>query len=246
MKKFVVMLFFCLFLFSLVSSAGIDSLNEQVGSVSGKVQDKVGQIEETKETLSVKETRDAYLKKQLVTILENKPFFKQVIATHRKISPYTDPAIEFFVGMTPVFSLFFVLVLVIWFFLVKYYFTIYDILRDFSTFSDLTSFVISFGFFIILIVLQFFQDFSIFLANKVTSLISFFTSPIMQVLGFVIFVVAMVFLSKFSKQVRVLVRYIRMWKYKQGIDSKQTELLSRQEGATKVVETIAKAVVDKK
>jgi hypothetical protein len=94
-------------------------------------------------------------------------------------------------------------------------------------------------------VLQFFQSFSLFVSNKIVIVTEFLSSPIMKIFAFVVFIVAMVFLSKFSKQVRVLARYIRMKINKNNLENKQKDLIERQESATKNAETISKAMIGK-
>jgi len=244
MKKvdYLAFVFLLIFLASFVFAAsGIDQV---VDSIDNKVQGATSQVETVQKTLTNQEVRDEYLKKQWVSLFENMPVFKKIISVYRTVSPYTDPTLEYVVGMVPTLSLFFILVLVIWFFLIKYFFTIYEVLRDFSTFSNGTSMVISFCFFVILVVLQFFQSISIFLANKIVALTEFLTSPIMKVVAFVVFVVVIIFLSKFSKEVNVFARYVRMQNYKRKKESEEEERNTRQERATRKVETYAEAMTE--
>lgn len=233
--------FLIIFLASFVFAAsGIDQV---AGSLDNKVQDAASQVDTAQKTLTNQQLRDEYLKKQWVSLIETKPGLKQILEGYRKVSPYSDPILEYIVGMAPELSLFFILVLVIWFFLVKYYFTIYEVLRDFSTFSDWASLAISFCIFGILLVLRLFQSLSIFFANALVALTEFLTSPVMKVIAFVVFVVAIGFLSKFSKQVKVLARHIRMQNVKRKKENEEEDLLNRQRNATENVEKIAKAVI---
>lgn len=225
--------FLIIFLAGFVFAAsGVDQVAD---SLDNKIQDVASQVDTTQKTLTNQQLRDAYLKKQWISLIETKPGLKQILEGYRKVSPYSDPAINYCIGMAPELSLFFILVLVIWFFLVKYYFTFYHILRDFSTFSETAALVISVCIFGILLILKFFQSLSLFLANALVSLTEFLTSPVMKVLAFFIFVVVVIFLSKFSKEVRVVVAKIRKAQEKK-------ELLSRQEMATRKIEAIANAV----
>jgi hypothetical protein len=248
MKKsgYLGLVFLFILVLGFVSAIDTSSIDQQFNSVDEKVQDVTSKVETTKSIVTNEDVRNAYLKKQLVSILEDKPFFKQVISGYRKISPYSNPIVEFAMGMTPELSLFFILVLVIWFFLVKYYFTTYDVLNDLSLFSKSTTILISLSFFCILLLLRIFQSISLFLANKLVALTEFLTSPIMKIVSFVVFVVGIIFLSKFSKEVKILARYIRMKINKSERENKEKELLSRQESATKVAETIAKAMTGEK
>jgi hypothetical protein len=242
MQKSWCFIFAVLFLVGLVSAIDTSSIDQQFNSVDQRVQNITSQVDTAKTTITNEDVRNAYLKKQLGLILENQTGFKQVISGYRKVSPYTTPVIEFAVGMTPIFSLFFILVLVIWFFLVKYYFTTYEVLNDFDMFSKSTSILVSLSFFLILLLLRVFQGLSIFLANKLVDLTEFLTSPIMKIIAFVVFVVGIVFLSKFSKEVKVFARYIRMKVNKSDKEGKEKELLARQESATRAAEKIAKAM----
>lgn len=243
-KGYLVLGLLVVILFSFVSSLDSNALRDQVNSIEDKVDSATSKVDTTKETITNQEVRDAYLKKQWVSILENKPIFKQIIDGYRKISPYTNPTLEYVIGMVPALSLFFVLVLVIWFFLVKYYFTSYEVLRDMSAFSKWTSLALSLCFFVILVVLQFFQNISLFLANKIVSLTEFLTSPIMKVFAFILFVVGIIFLSKFSKEILVFARYIRMRNYKRKKESEERDRNARQERATENIEKISKAMIE--
>lgn len=242
MQKNWCLIFVFVLLVGFVSAIDTSSIDQQFNSVDQKVHNITSQVDTAKTTLPNEDVRNAYLKKQLGLVLENKTGLKQVISAYRKAAPYTNPAIEFFVGMTPVFSLFFVLVLVIWFFLVKYYFTFYAILRDFSTFSNRTSFIISFGVFIILLIVEFFQTVSIFLANQVVNLTEFLTSPIMKIIAFVVFVVAIVFLSKFSKQVIIIAKSIRKNLQERRKYQEEELLAERQEKVIENLEETSKAM----
>jgi hypothetical protein len=204
-------LFLLIFLVGfVVAASGIDQVAD---SIDNKVQDVTSQVDTAQKTITNQQLRDAYLKKQWISLLETKPVLKQIIEGYRKVSPYSDPILNYVVGMAPELSLFFILVMVIWFFLVKYYFTIYEVLKDLSTFSNLASAIISLSIFCILVILNFFQSLSILFANYLVKLTEFLTSPVMKVIAFIIFVLVILFLSKFSKQVKVLVRYIRMQRH---------------------------------
>jgi hypothetical protein len=235
-------LFVIILLSSFVSSLDANTLNQQAESVEEKLQDINSQVETTKEILSDEEVRNEYLKKKFVSVLETKPFFNSTLNNYRKISPYTDPSFEYFLGIAPEFSLFFILVSVVWLFLVKYYFAIYGVLRDTTSFSRLASFLISIAGFGILIILNFFQTISLFLANKFVTLTEFLTSPVMKIIFFVFFIVALIFLSKFSREIRVLVRYVRMKMNKSDKEGKEKELLARQESATRAAEETASVI----
>ena len=247
MKKLHCWAFVFVLVFSIVFVSSLDSnyINQQANSIDRQIQNVTSQVDNAQKTLTNQEMRDAYLKTQLSLIVENKTGFKQIISVYRTVSPYTNPTFQYMVGMAPELSLFFVLVLVIWFFLVKYFFTIYEVLRDFSTFSQGVSIAISLCLFAVLIVLQFFQGISLFLANKIVALTELYlTSTAMKVLVFAIFVVAIIFLSKFSKEVNVLARYIRMQNYKRKKEGEEEDRNARQERATRKVETYAKAMVE--
>ncbi len=233
--------FLIIFLASFVFAAsGIDQV---AGSIDNKVQDAASLVDNTQKTLTNQQLRDVYLKKQWVSLIETKPGLKQILEGYRKISPYSDPILEYAIGMVPELSLFFILVLVIWFFLVKYYSTIYEVLNDLEMFSKLTSILVSFSFFLILLLLRVFQSISIFLANQLVKLTEFLTSPVMKIFAFVVFVVAIIFLSKFSKQVKVLARYIRMQNVKRKKENEEEELLNRQRNATENIEKVVNVVI---
>lgn len=236
-----IFIFFLIVLLSgLVSS--LDDIDNFADSVDGKLENVTSTIENTKNTLTDADMRDEYLKKQWISVLENKPVFRQIISSYRIISPYTNPIIEYTIGMAPELSFFFVLILVIWFFLVKYFFTVYEVIKDLSDFSSLYSFVISVSVFAILIILQFFQIISVFFANKIVGLIEFLTSQAMKIVAFFIFVVIIVFLSKFSKKVKVFARYIRMRNYKRKKEHDEKEISERRERATERIEEVARNI----
>ncbi|MEI7718858.1 MAG: hypothetical protein WCI72_03235 [archaeon] len=244
-SRWLVFLLFVLVLVGFVSALDTGAIDKQFNSVDARVQNITSQVENTQKTLTNQEVRDAFLKQRLTAILENKTGFKEVIAGYRKVSPYTTPTLEYIVGMAPELSLFFILVLVIWFFLVKYIFTIYEVLRDVTTFSQGASLAISFCVFGVLTILQFFQSVSIFLANKIVGLIDLYMdSTILKVLMWVIFIVAIIFLSKFSKEVKIFARYLRAQKYKRKKESEEEDRNSRQESATRKVETYVRAITE--
>lgn len=245
MKKIGVFLLVSFLLISLFGGvcADLSGVEESLRSVDSKVADTAEKIEKTKDTLSNKEIRNEYLRTEFVKILETKKGFKEIIENYRKVSPYSNPILEYIVGVVPSLTLFFILVLVIWFLLVKYSFATYGILTELSTFSKGTSLVLSLALFVILTVLQVFQKGSIFLANEISSIIAILESPIVQVVGFILFVAATLFLSKFSKQIKIVVKQLKGKFQAKGELSKQKELMDRQESATKIVEDVADAAI---
>jgi hypothetical protein len=220
--------------------SAIDSVDSAAGQIGDKV-DSVGKIIENPADAR-DAIRSAYLKQEFGNVLLTKPVIGPIIAGYQKISPYTDPAIEFLVGMAPVLSWFFFLVLAIWIVLMKYFYTFYEVLRDFSSFSDMVSLIMSLCVFVILIVLNFFQNISLFLANKIVSLLEFFDLWWVKVIGVVIFIFVVIFLSKFSRQINAMAFAIKRRRREAEKEREREERDERQETATKKVETFADTI----
>lgn len=240
MKKSAIVIFAFLILFSTLfvhfTSASIDSaLTNTANQLEQNIQDTEQGIQKTESFLTQEEVRKEYLKKEWTKLLETKPIFKQIIGGYKKVSPYSDPIIEFLIGMTPQLSLLFALVVVIWFTLVKYYYTFYQALKDLALFSDSTNVIIYVFAFIIFISVQLFQSISVFLANKIVALIELALNPWIQLLFWLVAATVFILLSRFSKKAVALLRLYRMKK-------KQKDLGKRQEEATKKVEKMAEAV----
>lgn len=240
MDKRVCLIFvFLLVSFMLINlvSAGIES---SVEDITKKIENTANNVDNF---VSREDIRSQYLKKEWDKVLTNNSgFFGKIYRGYNKVSPYSDPVFEYVVGIVPSLSWMFLLVLVVWFMLVKYYYTFYEVLRDFSTFSDLTSIVVSFGFFVILIVLQFFQVVSVWGANKIIELISFVNSPIMQVMLVIVGIIVLILMARFSREIKILAKFIKMKRYKINKETEEKERDERQKEATEKVEKVAEAI----
>lgn len=242
-KRVCLVLVFLLVGFMLINSvsAGIESSIEESAT---KLENTASNVDDF---VSREDIRSEYLKKEWDKVLTNNSgFFGKLYRGYSKVSPYSDPVLEYVVGMAPSLSWMFLLVLVIWFMLVKYYYTFYEVLRDFSTFSDITSMVVSLCFLVILLVLQFFQSISVWGSNKIIELISFVTSPIMQVVLVIVGIIILILLSRFSKEVKILAKFVKMKIYKMNKEAEEKERIERQEVATRNMERIADAAIGKR
>src|SRR3989344_67962 len=89
-----------------------------------------------------KNQTQSYILQLWISFLSENKFFAQTIKTYESISPTTDPIIKVIIGASPAFSLEFLFTFIIWFtFLIMFW----RILKEFSTFTSHTSFVISLG-----------------------------------------------------------------------------------------------------
>lgn len=238
MKKSVIVFLFLLVGFILINftSASIDStITSTANQIEQNIQDTEQGIQKAESFLTQEEVRKEYLKKEWTKLLETKPIFKQIIGGYKKVSPYSDPIIEFFIGMIPQLSLLFALVVVIWFTLVKYYYTFYQALKDLELFSGSTNVIVYSLVFVVLILVQLFQSISVFLANKIVALIELALNPWIQLLFWLVAATVFILLSKFSRKIVIILKLY-------GRKRNQKKLERRQEEATRMVENAAKAV----
>ncbi len=215
--------------------AGADKVIGGVETVQDIVQDPVQSREELRKT---------YLTTAWGEIFESKPIIGSIIRGYRKISPYTDPYVEFIVGMAPSLSWYFFLIFLIWILLVKYFYAFYEVLRDFSTFSNSTSIWVSSAVFVILTVLRFFQGIAKWIADKVVSLFSLFGEWYVQLIAIIILFLLLIILGKFSKSIKYIAIYVRMQRKKNKEERERAERDLRQEKATKNLEKITGAFSD--
>jgi len=242
---FISVLLLAVFFVSAVHSEAIDSVADQLEAAANRVENVTNTVDSlvNNPSQSREELKKAYLKTEWEKLLKSKPYIGPVIRAYEKISPYTDPIIEYCVGLAPSLSWYFLLLLGVWIVLVKYFYSFYEVLRDFSTFTDLTSAIVSFCFFIILLVLHLFQNISIWVADKFVALISSIVDNILlQVILVVAGILLLIIAGKFSKEVKVLARYIRMLRYRHKQDREEADRISRQEAATRKSEAYAKAL----
>jgi len=230
---------------------GFIFVNSVSAGIESSIEDSATKLENTANNIdnfvSYEDARSDYLKKEWGKVLgNNSGFFGKVYRGYNKVSPYSDPTLEYVVGMVPSLSWMFVLVFAIWFMLVKYFYTFYEVFRDFSTFSDVTSILVSLCLFVILIVLQLFQGIAVWGANKIIDLIGIMNSPIMQIIFVVMTITIFALLARFSKGVKIFAKFIKMWNYKRKKEADENERNERQESATRAVEKIADAAIGRK
>ena len=235
---FVFLLLLVVSIFNFVSAADtltsttqqIDSLGNQINTQAQQIDSAVNNPAQTKEQL-----KKAFLTKAWfgdTGIIANNSYIGPFYNGYKKVSPYTNPIFEYIVGMAPSLSWLFFLALFISITLIEYFYRFYEVLRDASTFSKNTSAVLSLCFFVILVVLQFFATLSLMLANLIVQTVSLLSEWWMQLIALLLIFVALFFAAKYSKQIEVLARYIRMKNKKM----KEEERQARGELATRKVE----------
>jgi hypothetical protein len=207
---FVSLVLFGILFISFVYASVDSSIENKANQIEGSIQQTEQDIQDAENFLTRDEVRKEYLKKEWGKLLETKPFFKQVIGGYRKVSPYSDPIVEFLVGMTPQLSLLFVLVFVIWCTLIKYFYTFYQALRDLELFSGSTNVIVYVLVFVVFILVQLFQSASVFLANKLITLIELVLNPYVQLLLWSVAAVVFILLSRFSKKAVDLLKLYRI------------------------------------
>jgi hypothetical protein len=233
-RIFVLLILLGLVLSFACSVSAIDTSGIQ--NTADKISGATDNIQGVQKVLTQDEARKEYLKQQWGDLFRNEnssvgKFFSPVVRGYDKVSPYSNPTFQFFVGMAPQLSLFFILVLVIWCTLVRYYFTIYTAINDISLFSPLTNGIIFFLTFVVLMVVQFFQSVSFFFASKIIDLIGLLTSTAMQIIVWVLVAVAFVLFAIFSKKLVALLRLYRIRKIrKERIEEEEEnrEILSKE------------------
>lgn len=238
---FVFLFVLVLSLFNFVSASDsitstaqqIDTIGKQIDTNAQQIDSAINNPMQTKEQL-----RKEFLTKAWGEIISNNSYIGPVYNGYLKISPYTNPAFEYVVGMAPTLSWLFFLALFICITLIEYFYRFYEVLRDFSTFSNNTSIVISLCFFTILIVLKFFATLSMQLANLIVRAVSLLTETWVQIVAMVLIFVGLWLAGKYSKQLEVLARYLRMKRKKM----KEEEQRMRAEMATKKVESYGEAL----
>ncbi len=244
MRRGICLIVGLIVLFSIVNVLAIDldSIDSQVQKIDDKVSNVNNIIEDPLKARD--EIRSAYLKREFGKVLINKPYIGGIIKFYQKISPYTDPVFEYAVGMKPSWSWFFALVFIIWLVLIKYFYTFYEILRDFSTFSDWVSLAISLCILMIMFVLNFFQSTSLFLANKIVALLELLNIWWVKVLGVIVFIVVSILAGKFSNQLNVIAQKIKDNREKMKKELTELDRTMRAERATKRIEKIAEEFSD--
>ncbi|VVB80487.1 Uncharacterised protein [uncultured archaeon] len=219
-----------------------NQLDSTVKQVEGTV-DTAGKII-SNPVVARDELSKAYLKQAWGQILESKPIIGNVIRGYRAVSPYTDPIISFILGMAPTLSWYFLLLFVVWFTLIKYYSTLFEILKDFTVFNDTIIVILLFFFYLALTLLGVFQTISKWISDKVVSIFSLFSEWYVQLIALAVLVVGLIFLGKLSKQIKIISRAIKLKQIKNKKEKEQEERNKRQEKATqrleKVVETVSK------
>lgn len=212
-KNIFIVLFFSVFLLSFVF-AGIEQ------DLTQKLDTAENSLNAANQLANSKDARSDYLKTAWEKVLINEPVIGEIIVGYKFVYPYVNPVIEFLIGTPLAISLFFILSLIIWIMLVRAFFVFYEALRDFSTFSDTAAKVISAGFFVILLVLKFFQTFTALLANLITkAIVTIFTNRWGIILGWAIFIFAVVVLTRYMK-------FFRNWfrRVKENSDEKNKKM----------------------
>jgi predicted Holliday junction resolvase-like endonuclease len=221
----ILLVLFATFFISIVRSQDLGSAVDQFGDKADQIDNTLEKIDSAiNDPLKTREDlRKEYLKKEGVSLLEKNVIAGPIIRGYKVISPYTNPILEYCVGMAPTLSWYFILLFIIWFTLVKYFYTFYEVLRDFSTFSNSTSLVISSAFFVILIVLQFFQNVSKFFADKIIWSIGLFDEWWMQAILVLVGIIIFIFIGILSKYVKVFAAHIQMQKRAQQEELKKMQ-----------------------
>lgn len=226
---------FCLVYFIvLVHAADLtDQIDSKVKQLEGTV-DTAGKII-SNPTIAREELRKTYLKQAWGQILESKPIIGNIIRGYRVISPYTDPVMEYMLGMAPTLSWYFLLLFVVWFTLVRYYSTSFELFKSISLFDESVSLILSLAFFFILTILQVFQTISIWISDKIVYLFGLFGEWYVQLIALIIFIFILIFLGRFSKQIRLMARYSRMKRVKAQKEKEQEETLKQLKKTVEIV-----------
>jgi predicted PurR-regulated permease PerM len=241
---FVFLLLLVVSVFNFVSAAdSIQQTSQQIDALGNKIDSNIQQLDnainnpvQTKEQLRKEFLTKAWFGSE--GIIAKNPYLGPFYAGYTKISPYTDPIFKSVVGLTPSFSWLFFLALFISITLIEYFYRFYEVLRDYSTFSSNTSMVISLCVFVILIILKFFAILSITLANLIINAVSLLTTWWMQLIAVFVIFFGLIFAGKYSKQIEVFARYLKM-KKKQA---KEEERKMRADFATRKVEMYGEAL----
>ncbi|MAG37822.1 hypothetical protein CMI45_00335 [Candidatus Pacearchaeota archaeon] len=176
-----------------------------------------------------------FLKKEWLDVLSKTKSIGPVVKGYEKISPYTDPVGKVVIGEKPGLNWFFFLTLAIWVTLAIY---IDKVLSTFSTFSDITSMVISFGMATVLSILGLTR----FVAVTISGLLLLADTWWVKLIGIIIFITVLVLISIFSKKFEAI---IRLWRIRRAKNKKEEqELLDRMRlrGYTDIVENYAEKI----
>lgn len=176
-----------------------DAVGDQIDSGAKKVEQTFQDAEKIFST----ETRQEFLQKQWVALLLTKPVIGDVMRWYMGIAPTTDPYFEFIVGVAPVWSWFFFLVLFIWIDAVRFYIVACQIVKENFEFSRLVSFIGGSALFVILIAIEGFQKFSLNLANQVLKLVGLWDNTWVRVGVSIAVFVAIVIFGVFTKEIKV-------------------------------------------
>jgi len=211
----IAVLFLILFSIGFVSSVGsgiapldsaLNSADKTINTVQGNATSFIIAPPKTKDQLKSEYISNALFGQN--GLLERNVFFGPIFISYKKVAVYTDPVVRYIVGADPALTWFFILAFILWCVLLKYYYTLYLVFRDFSLLSVNTVKIISGLVFVALTVLQVFQIISVFLIDQTFALIAVFSAGWMQLAGFVVLIVALIFLGIFSKKLQAIARLI--------------------------------------
>lgn len=217
MKKVFIFSLIFLLLFAIVPKVFAISEPETIVNQIEDVQNKIDKIDDLYNSENKSQIATSYLKKEWGQILDSKPIIGDLIRGYRKISPHTDPILEWAIGVVPSLSWLFILTFLIWFTFIRYSLLVFDYIKE-SGLIIATSMVIYIAFVTILLVLQILQKVSIWLANLIVNLISkVFTTWWGQILVVLIPVVGLVVFNVVHKYLRSILSAWRLNKAKNKI-----------------------------
>ncbi len=218
MKKWFAFCFVFLFLFVIVSkvhaASDVNTLADQVEVVQNKVdnaQDIITSPDKDK-------IAGDYLKKEWGKILETKPIIGEIIRGYNKISPYTDPVVEWFVGIVPSLSWLFLLTFLVWFTFLRYTYIGYEYFADAEIFEKNISMIIYYCLIIIFLTVRVFQNISMWISTSIIDFISItFGTWWGQTILVVGTIIVLTLFNMVQKTLRVYLRKMRMDKYQAKI-----------------------------
>jgi hypothetical protein len=250
MKRSVFAVLFLSLLFFNLIHADIGNSFDRLQDDVNDLQDQYGSVEKGLDELyNDPATASAnYLRRGWDNLLENNQGFVGDVYRGFKsyVLPWFGPTSLYLLGMEPIFSWEYILMFVFFIVIVTYYFRIYGILRDFSTFSDNTSLVIAVCLTLIMIVLGTFRILSRFLTDSLIGIFSNLNSVKGQIILVVGTIVVLILLGIYSKWLKKLFDKMKENRDKTNREIEAELSLSKMKAGADVADAIIGGVSNEK
>ena len=234
MKKVLLLFFLLMVLLGSLGSA-LD-LEQGVGSV----EDKIEEVEDIADTLSDDDARAEYLKQEWIKMVDDKPWIREPLIQGDKVFTFLNPIWKFILRMEFEWSWLFFLTLMIWLNLLDWGYTLVNMLEGFYLLKYSKYF--KWVSFLILVIFFSFIEISKFLSNVIISFISGKGAWWFQLISVLIVFGGFIFLMKYSRRLRVLLKLSKRMKRQRRVEKKVEKQEKMQKTTRKKVEEVKEQV----